>query len=82
MVYLMVSYDILEWKIQFAVIYKGYKFFNREPEPDKLPEVAYTCPSFKAPQTNNLCLKAGMPSHFDYFKQLEVSFISMKKSLF
>ena len=48
---------ILEWKIQFAVIYKGYKFFNRESEPDKTPDLVKKCQAFKIPKTNNLCLK-------------------------
>ena len=69
----------LEWKIQFAVIYKGYKFFNREPE--RIPELVKKCPAFKAPKTNNLCLKDGMPAHWAYFKRLQVSFIRKHEKL-
>ena len=64
---------ILEWKIQFAVIYKGYKFFNRESEPDKKPYQVKKCPAFKIPTTNNLCLKDGMTGHWAYYKQIQVS---------
>ena len=34
---------ILEWKIQYAVIYKGYKVFNREQEPNKGHATIYQC---------------------------------------
>jgi len=56
------------------VILKGYKFFNREPEPDGIPALVRKCPAFNIPQTNNLCLKDGMNAHWAYYKRLQVSF--------
>ena len=64
--------SISEWKIQFAVIYKGYKFFNREPETGRVPTAVYKCPVFKVPHKNNLCLKNGMEAHWEYFNRLNV----------
>ena len=68
----MFIYLISEWKIQFAVIYKGYKFFNREPVNGFYPEIVLKCPVFKVPHKNNLCLQNGMKAHWQYFKRLSV----------
>ena len=59
---------ILGWKIQYAVIYKGYKFFNKESEPGKNLHPLRKCPAFKAPTENILGFRDGETEQKDYFR--------------
>ena len=70
------------WKIQFAVIYKGFKFYNQESKPgqnqNKNQELKpgldslFKCPAFKEPKENFLGFKNGITEQENYFKHLKV----------
>ena len=70
------------WKIQFAVIYKGFKFYNQESKPgqnqnknqESQPglDSLFKCPAFKEPKENFLGFKNGITEQEHYFKHLKV----------